>query len=471
MAVEGETLDDVFSFSKDEIRSTEHARKIARMFRTNPAETILFAVLCAVFEGITTRIALYSHLDSMFVMRLRRMNISPIDVDESIQQGLNEDLLSESNGQLAITSRGKWMLREGRRSIMHEGYWMMRFLTERNVVFISGLSLVFLVIFKVWIGSLVGSHALLTDGLENLTDLVVVGIIALSLKYERDRLGAIFIMGFMMLSGSMLGYSAVMNLISPTVVETSYWAYIVTLLSIAANFMLIWYKTTVGRMTGNLALVSDAKEDGTHIRIAYGVLIGLLFAEFGISIIDSIVALLISVVIVLEGVEALRELVEAGDDLSVDTIHLAAADQYEDLITNWMLAQLARGPKSPQYLNEQFLQGVSLGFRYFDVHAIIGFNDLEAKGIWKHLQIATRSGIVEERGGVLSITDNGFIQYYKNRVNELKTVAKRFSKTRSKWAAIAYSILAWTAFILFVLYGESTYNWLIAAIHTVIPLP
>ncbi|MGY5852897.1 MAG: cation transporter, partial [Candidatus Thorarchaeota archaeon] len=469
--VEGETLEEVFSFSEGEIRSTEHARKLAKTFRVNPAETILYAVLCAVFEGITTRIALYSHLDSMFVMRLRRMNISPIDVDESIQHGLNEGLLSESNGQLTITSRGKWMLREGRRAIMHEGYWMMRFLTERNVVTISGMCLVFLVIFKVWIGSLVGSHALLTDGLENLTDLVVVGIIALSLKYERDRLGAICIMVFMMLSGSMLGYSAVMNLISPTIVETSYWAYIVPVFSIAVNFMLIWYKTTVGRMTGNLALVSDAKEDGTHIRIAYGVLIGLLFAEFGISIVDSIVALLISVVIVLEGVEALRELVEAGDDLSVDTIHLAAADQYEDMITNWMLAQLARGPKSPKHLNGKFLQGVSLGFRYFDVHAIIGFNDLESKGIWKHLQIAKRSGIIEERDGALSITENGFIQYYKNRVDELKEMVKRFSKSRSKWTAVAYSILGWTVFILFVLYGESAYNWLMVTIHALLPIP
>ncbi len=471
-----DTLDELFEFQESEIRQTRHAKIISRVLRADPAETILYAILCAVYDGIITRLELYSHFGAMFATRLRRLVISPIDLDESIQHGLNESLLDESGGVLSVTARGRYMLREGRRIIMHEGYWMKRFLTERSVVIASGLTLIFLIILKIWIGTSIGSHAMMTDGLENLTDLIVVGIIALSLRYKRDRLGAIAIMVFMLFSGTTLGYNAFVSLyntvinVSPALVEPSFWGYFVALLSIGFNYLLIWYKTTVGRMTGNLALVSDAKEDGTHVRIALGIIIGFIFAEFGIYIIDSIVALLISAVIILEGIEALRELIEAGDDLSVDTIHLAAAAQYEDLITSWILAQLARGEKTPEALNESFLQGVSIGFRYFDVHAIIGFKDLESKGIWKHLQIAKRSGLIVESNDIISITNNGLILYYKNRVDELKNVAKHFSKTHSKWVASVYAVFGWAAFILLMLFGQSAYEWLISALHSLLPI-
>jgi Co/Zn/Cd efflux system component len=471
-----DTLDELFEFDNKEIRRTPHARRITKVLRADPAETLLYAILCAVYDGITTRLELYSYFAAMFAMRLRRLVISPIDIDESIEHGLNESLLEESGGVLSVTDRGRYMLREGRRIIMHEGYWMKRFLTEQSVVIISGFTLIVLVILKLWIGSSIGSHALITDGLENLTDLIVVGIIALSLTYKRDRLGAIAIMLFMLFSGTTLGYNAFVSLyntvmnVSPVLVEPSFWGYFVAVLSIGFNYMLIWYKTTVGRMTGNLALVSDAKEDTTHIRIAVGVIIGFIFAEFGLHVVDSIVALLISAVIILEGIEALREIVEAGNDLSVDTIHLAAADQYDDLITGWILTQLARGKKTPEELNERFMHGVSIGFRYFDVHAIIGFRDLESKGIWKHLQIAKRSGLIAEKDGLISITTNGLILYYKNRAEELTKVSKHFSKTTSKWAASAYAVFGWTAFILLMLFGQSAYEWLIAVLHALLPM-
>jgi hypothetical protein len=308
----------------------------------------------------------------------------------------------------------------------------------------------------------------MTDGLENMTDLVVVVIIALSLRYKRDRLGAIAIMLFMLFSGAVLGYNALLQLFEPESIQVSFWGYVVAVVSIALNLGLIWLKTLVGRMSGNLSLISDAKEDQTHIRIAGGVLIGLFFAEFHIYVIDSIVAILIAVVIVFEGLEALRELLQAGEDLSVDTIHLAAADQYDDLITAWILAQLARGPETEAALNEAFIQGITIGYRYFDVHAVLGFRNLEEKGIRKHIQIAKRSGLITERNELLSITNNGLSMYYKNRVYELKKVSKRFSKERSNLRRAAYIILGWTTLILLLFFGESLYIAAMNFLHVLI---
>ncbi|TFG06388.1 hypothetical protein EU522_01660 [Candidatus Thorarchaeota archaeon] len=461
-------LEELWKFTEADIYSTRHNRELNKTMRGDAPETLLYAVLCAIYEGHTSKDSLYSHLESMFVVRLQRMTLSPLDVDEAIQQGLNEGLVEQSDRELSLTTHGIDALKESRKQVLHEGYWMRRFLQEKNVVLISGFFLIILVILKLWVGLNIGSHAMITDGLENVTDLIVVVIIALSLRYDRDRLGAIAIMLFMLFSGTLLGYNALLHLFQPEVIEVSFWAYIVAIISIVLNLGSIWLKTLVGRMSGNLALVSDAKEDQTHIRIATGVIIGLLFAEFQIYVIDSIVAILIAIVIVFEGLEALRELLEAGDDLSVDTLHLAAADQYDDLMTAWILAQLARGPKTEDALNDAFIRGITIGYRYFDVHAVLGFSNLEEKGIRKHIQIAKRSGLITDKNGLLSITNNGLSMYYKNRVSELKSISRRFSKERSNRRRVAYIIFGWTTLILLLLFGESLYVATMTLLHSIL---
>jgi hypothetical protein len=275
-------------------------------------------------------------------------------------------------------------------------------------------------------------------------------------------------MVFMLASGALLGYNGILRLISPEEMSVTFWGYLVAIFSIGLNWILIWYKTIVGRMTGNLALVSDAKEDQTHIRIGVGVIIGLLFAEFQIYVIDSIVAILIAMVIIWEGIEALREILEAGDDLSVDTIHLAAADTYDDLMTAWLLARLARGPDSAENLNQAFIKGITIGHRYFDVHAVLGFRNLEETGILKHIQIAKRSGLINENDGVLSITNNGLSLYYKNRVDELKKVSKRFSKERSRHSSAAIGIFTWITIFLLIAFGETLYEFIMGGLHALL---
>ena len=105
-------------------------------------------------------------------------------------------------------------------------------------------------------------------------------------------------------------------------------------------------------------------------------MIGLFFAEFQIYVIDSIVAILIALLVIYAGLEALLELVQAGDDVSVDTIHLTTSEAFDDLITSWMLAQLARNNRTEEELNNAFTKGITIGYRYYDVHAIIGFRNM-----------------------------------------------------------------------------------------------
>ena len=175
------SIDELWEFTEEDKRWSRHAhdREISRTMRGDPGETLLYAVLCSIYEGHVTKSSLYSHLESMFVVRMNRMTVSPVDVDEVLQHALNENLITQSDEGFELTRRGIDILRLSRTTVLHEGYWMKRFLQEKWVVATSASFLIFMVLLKLWIGFGIGSRAMMTDGLENLTDLIVVGIICM----------------------------------------------------------------------------------------------------------------------------------------------------------------------------------------------------------------------------------------------------------------------------------------------------
>jgi len=98
------------------------------------------------------------------------------------------------SGVTVLTGRGREVLRDSIH-ILHMGYWMRRFFTERVCIAFSALFLVVLAAAELWVGWMIGSGGLFSEGVENLTDLFKVGIIGLSVRFNRDRLGAIVIIG------------------------------------------------------------------------------------------------------------------------------------------------------------------------------------------------------------------------------------------------------------------------------------
>lgn len=465
-----QTLDDLWQFEEEEIRhGLEGVRREAkRILGTDIAESLTYAVLCAIVDGVNTREDLHRHLDDMFAFRLRRVSLSSGDIDEAIQHGLYEKLITTSNGHFSLTDHGYRLLKNGRWHLMHTGYWISRVFEEKIVLGLSAFFLVFLILVKLWVGLSIHSQAMITDGLENLTDLVVVGIIGLSLHYKKDRLGAIAIMIFMLFSGATLAYRGILAFIENATVEVNIWGFAVAGLSLVINFAMIYYKTMAGRMSGNLAFVSDAKEDGTHLKTGGGVIVGLAFAIFNIHFVDSIVAIVIAGFIVWEGIEALRELRSAGEEFSVDTINLGASDYFEDIIVYWVLNRLTRGPVSMEQLNEDFLHGVRTGYRYYNVHAILGYNRLEEKGIMRNIQEAIRNDLIEKKDGELSITRLGLAAYYKNRAKELSLLADSFANTRPSLWSVAKAIIVLATIILFFQYADAI-NALLAEIPSLLP--
>jgi hypothetical protein len=447
------SLEILWQFSEQEVKHSQHEFPLKKFYRSSPENSLLYAILCSIYEGIDTQEALYKHLDAMFSSSLRRRTMSSLDVDESLQHGFNEGLLKQTGERIQLTETGIEALRCGRLQIEHSSYWMQRVLTEKVVLAASATVLIFLSILKLWVGLSIQSNAMVTEGLENFTDLIVVGILALSLKYKKDRLGAIAIIIFMLITGFGLAWGSVQALLANEEINVSIYAYWVECVSLAFNVMLIFWKMAVGRNSGNLALLSDAKEDTTHLKVGGGVIIGLTFSIFEFYFVDAIIAFAISALIIWEGIMTLRELVLSEEELDIDTIHLSFSEYFDDTITFWILARLVRGPATIDELNSAFLRGVSIGYRYFDIHAIFGFHKIQNQGIIKNIRLAEKRGLLQRNVKELSITNLGLAAYYKHRARELKQIADEFSGRRIHGGMVTF-IIVFIVFFLLIFYAQ-----------------
>jgi Co/Zn/Cd efflux system component len=461
------SLEILWQFSEQEIRRSAHDFPSKQVFRSRPENSLLFAILCAIYEGIDTKSSLYKHLDVMFSSSLRRRTMSSLDVDESLQHGFYEGLLSQTGDTIQLTDAGIEALRNGRLLIEHTSYWMQRVLSERVVLLASALVLTFLSTLKLWVGYSIKSNAMFTEGLENFTDIIVVGILALSLKYKKDRLGAIAIIIFMLITGFTLGWSSIQALLANEEITVRVYAYWVESTSLFFNVMMIFWKMAVGRNSGNLALLSDAKEDTTHLKVGVGVILGLTFSIFGFYFVDAIIALAISALIIWEGIMTLRELLASEEELDIDTIHLSFSEYFDDSITFWILARLVHGPATIEELNSSFLRGVEIGFRYFDFHAIFGYHKIHNQGIIKNIRLAEKNGLIQHSVKELTITNLGLAAYYKHRANELKQIANDFSGKRLHRGPVTFVII-FIGFFLLMLYAQEI-NQFIESIPSLMP--
>ena len=428
-------------------------KKVRQALKEGPATSVLYAVLCAIFEGVNTRSALYAHLDDFFAMRLRRITITSNDVDDAIQQGLNSQLLEFKDAQFKLTDDGLEILRDGRLYLLRQGTYMKWFYSARVVLVLSALFLVFLSFTKLYVGAMVGSSAMSFEGIENLTDLIKVGIVGLSVRYQRDRLGAIVIVGLMLFTGVTLAIDGALGLFANEPINVNFYAFLISFLSIGMNVWLILHKTIVGKMTGNLAFLSDAKDNAAHIKLTVGVLIGLSFAIFHFYFVDSLIALMVAGIILWDGGLTAKELFTSGEEVSIDSIRLGSNTHFDSKIIDWVLTQLIGGSARLEDLNQKFLNGVSLGNRYYDFHATFGVHELQRQGIARHVKQAIRSKLITEDQNGLQITEEGLARYYRAKASEYKSISKQFSRTHHGLRITIWLILIVSAIILLIVFA------------------
>ncbi len=199
---------------------------------------------------------------------------------------------------------------------------------------------------KIVIGIIGGSMAVLGDGIDSATDVVISLVTLFTAKimsrppntkyvygYEKaDGIATkvlsfvIFFAGIQMLisTGRSIIYSEVRELPSPIVIY-------VTIFSIAGKFLLAWNQLQQGKKVSSSMLIANAKNMRNDVLISTGVLLGLLFTfVLKLPILDSITGLLISLYIIKSSIGIFKEsnvaLMDGISDISVYEQIIVAAE-------------------------------------------------------------------------------------------------------------------------------------------------
>ena len=230
-----------------------------------------------------------------------------ICIDFSKQDFFKKNGFKENDGVLEIDNIQRETLR------MKEG---------KKVVISSILQNIFLAVIKILGGIYGNSRALVSDGINSLSDVgssfgILLGIYFSNKPadeehpYGHEKIESIIgnMLGvFLLLIAFELGKGSVELLISGEYTNTpAYTTIIWAGISMVVKFFMYRYKLKVGIATDNSALIADAKDSKSDVYSSGGVIFGILLSIWVSPIFDIILSLIVALLIFKEGISIIFE--------------------------------------------------------------------------------------------------------------------------------------------------------------------
>lgn len=230
-----------------------------------------------------------------------------ICIDFSKQDFFKKNGFKENDGVLEIDNIQRETLR------MKEG---------KKVVISSILQNIFLAVIKILGGIYGNSRALVSDGINSLSDVgssfgILLGIYFSNKPadeehpYGHEKIESIIgnMLGvFLLLTAFELGKGSVELLINGEYTNTpAYTTIIWAGISMVVKFFMYRYKLKVGMATDNSALIADAKDSKSDVYSSGGVIFGILLSIWVSPIFDIILSLIVALLIFKEGISIIFE--------------------------------------------------------------------------------------------------------------------------------------------------------------------
>lgn len=219
---------------------------------------------------------------------------------------------------------------------------------KTRVAFISVLAAVFLTGFKLVVGLLTGSLGLLSEALHSGLDMIAAVITYFSVRLadkpadrehqyghgKIENLSALVETLLLFITASWIIYEAFHRLLTgQTEIEVNIWSYIVVISSIIIDFSRSRALNRVAKKYNSQALEADALHFSTDIWSSSVVLLGLICAQFGIFMADSLAALVVALIVIFVsyklGKRAVDALIDRAPGTVVQKITLALSNMKE----------------------------------------------------------------------------------------------------------------------------------------------
>ena len=183
---------------------------------------------------------------------------------------------------------------------------------KKRVALLSVLAAIFLTSFKFIIGILTGSLGILSEALHSALDMVAAVITYFSVRISDkpadkehnyghgkiENFSALVETILLVITCAWIIYEAVHRLTTgKTEIEVSVWSYVVVISSIVIDVSRSRALSRVAKKYNSQALEADALHFSTDIWSSTVVLLGLIFAQFGIFLADSVAALMVAFIV------------------------------------------------------------------------------------------------------------------------------------------------------------------------------
>jgi Co/Zn/Cd efflux system component len=189
--------------------------------------------------------------------------------------------------------------------------------TAKNTTFLDA----FLAVLKLGSGLMSGSVGLIADGTDATMDTVEAILVWLGIKYHRENLSTFLVIFGLFIAAVSVLFDSVTHLLATLAghaepMTLPYLVIAVEGIAILAAVFLFYYQRYVGKVTNSLTLISQSVDSKNHIFIGTSVIIGAIFAIYGVYFVDAVIGLIVGANIFKDAVGLLREAISAqkGDE-------------------------------------------------------------------------------------------------------------------------------------------------------------
>ncbi len=235
------------------------------------------------------------------------------EMEKLIEKGL---VKLNNDNKYELTNEGQVKAEEYEKRMIKEAKFTVNELTTasaaKNTTFLDA----FLAVLKLGSGLITGSVGLIADGTDATMDTIEAVLVWLGIKYHRENLSTILVIIGLFIAAFSILYDSITHLLGVLAgnadpMTMPYLVIGVELVAMSAAFFLFYYQRYVGKVSNSLTLISQSVDSKNHIFIGTSVIIGAVFAIYGVFFVDALIGLFIGANIFKDSVGLLREAISA----------------------------------------------------------------------------------------------------------------------------------------------------------------
>ena len=202
----------------------------------------------------------------------------------------------------------------------------------KQITLIGAIVNLFLAIFKITIGTIGNSHALVADGVHSFADLLSDALVWFATHFGAqaadvehpyghkriETVATVFLSLLLMLAGFGIVIDAAEHLYLADQLRPSYYVLLAAMISVVANEILYRYTNHVGLRINSALLKANAWHHRSDAASSIVVLVGVTGSLFGLIYLDALAAIIVGIMVLIMGWQfgwsSLLELIDTGAD-------------------------------------------------------------------------------------------------------------------------------------------------------------